>query len=251
MDVFENETNQEQTPPVVEQAAPKEQVDIWVEKLLTITRPDGTPKYETVEAALDAIKFQNEHIARIEADNALLAEKAKENETLQETIKRLGGNMNANEKPAVPAANGGQDAEAAEELVKKILNQTLSERDQVTQAVNNIKQVQDTLIAKYGPEKTRELVANKAKELGTTQEKLKQLSATDPKLVLQLFANPQNAAPSANTSTVKSLFTPPASDDIKRPEKSLISGRGATTQNQVDFMKKIREKVYKENGITI
>ena len=249
MDVFENENNQEQTPPVDDKAAPKDKVDIWVEKLMTITRPDGTPKYETVEDALDAIKFQNEHIARIEQENAALAEKAKENETLQETIKRLGGNMNANEKPAIPAANGGQDAEAAEELVKKILNQTLTERDQVTQAVNNIKQVQDTLIAKFGPEKTRELVASKAKELGTSPEQLKQLSATNPKLVLELFAKTSNPT-TPNVGSIKSLFTPPADDEIKRPEKSLISGRGATTQNQVDFMKKIRDKVYKENGIT-
>lgn len=232
-------------------AAPKEQVDLWVEKLVTITRPDGTPKYETVEDALDALKASQEHIARIENENKTLAEKAAEAETLHETIKRLSGNMNENEKPApvTPQSDGGQNSQAAEELVKQILQRELAERDQVTTAVNNVKQVQDTLVKKYGEEKAREVIATKAKELGTTTEQLKHLSASNPRLVLELFGGASGST-SPNTSSVNLNGRPTPEPKLEAPEKSLISGTAATDRNRIDYLKKIREKVYKENGIT-
>lgn len=249
MDVFE-QNNDGVTAPNTEQAAPNQRVDIWVEKLGGITREDGTPKYETVEQALDALKASQDHIARIERENADLASKAQENDTLKQTLERLGGNKMSEEKPAgQPPANGGQSAEAAnEELVKRLLNQSLAEQKQIETAINNVKLVQDTLIAKYGPDKTRELIALKAQALNTSPEQLKQLSATNPKLVLEIFGNTPNA-PSANSGTVNLGYRPAPDDEIKRPEKSLLSGPAATDRNRADMMKKIREKVYKEHGI--
>lgn len=248
MDVFDNNTQDDQSDKN-DKAAPIDKVDVWVDKLVTITREDGTPKYETVEQALDALKASQDHIARIEQENASYADKVKENETLQETIKRLSGNMNTDEKlvPKTPD-NSGQSVEAAEELVKKILNQQLDERNAVTTAVNNLKQVNDMLISRYG-DKANEIVVAKAKQLGTTPEKLKNLSASDPKLVLELFGNTSTSV-SPNLSSVHLDRRPDTRVTIERPAKSLLSGTAATDRNRIDHLAKIRAKVYAENGIT-
>lgn len=244
VDVF-NDNQDDQSGNDANKAAPN-LADVWVEKLVTITREDGTPKYETVEQALDALKVSQEHIARIERENAELAEKTKENETLQETIKRLSGNMNTEEKPAVvtPPANGGLSVEAAEELVKKVLD----ERNAVGTSVSNLKRVNDALIARFGS-KAGEVAQAKAKQLGTTPEKLKALSAENPDLVLELFGTSQSSA-SPNLSSVNLDRRPMTQDTIERPAKSLLSGPAATDRNRIDHLAKIRTKVYKENGIT-
>jgi len=251
MDVFEDKNNDGNTPTIENGAAPVPQLDIWVEKLGGIQREDGTPKYESVEAALDALKASQEHISKIEREKAELAAKAAEAETLKETLTRLESNKMNEEKPAgTPPANGGQSPEAAEELVKRLLNQSLAERDQVTTAVNNVKLVQDTLVKKYGEAKAVEMIAAKVKSLGTTNAKLKELSATDPKMVLELFGNTPSATPSVNSGTLNLGYKPAPDDEIQRPEKSLLSGPAATDRNRADIMAKIRANVYKKHGIS-
>lgn len=241
MDVFDT-NNQDDQSGNVNNAAPKAPVDIWVEKLVTITRDDGTPKYETVEQALDALKASQEHISRIERENATYADKVKENETLQETIKRLSGNMNTEEKPAVvtPQANGGLSVEAAEEVVKRVLNQERT----VSTAVENLKRVNDSLLARFG-DKAGEVAQAKAKQLGTTTAKLKELSASDPNLVLELFGNTPTS-PSPNFSSVSIDRRPNAPDKIERPAKSLLSGPAATDRNRIEHLNRIKQKVLKE-----
>lgn len=249
MGVFDEQNSQEATPPVEknEEAAPIVN-DIWTEKLKTIVREDGTPKYSTVEDALEALNASQAHIANIEAENALLAEKAKEAQTLKETLERLGNSMNE-EKPVVvtPQANGGLSEEAALELVNNVLNS----RQQTEVAINNIKTVESKLVSKFGSEEAaqRAIVA-KAKELKVSLAKLKQDSATSPDYVLALFGNEKpTAAP--NTGTINLSRPQPTDSEVKRPDKSILSGRGATDRNQTDLMAQIRANIHKKHGITV
>lgn len=247
MDVFDIKNDDGETPPVIvdENAAPP--VDIWAEKLKTIVREDGTPKYQSVDAALEALTASQNHIAQLEAEAKVLADKARENETLKEQLERLGKKMNE-EKPAVrPDANGGLSAEAAKELVQNILK---GERETEV-AINNIKTVQNSLVSKFGSEKAaQEAVVAKAKELGVSLDKLKQDSATSPNLVLALFGNVK-PSPAPNVATINLARPQPTDEQIKRPEKSVLSGRGATDQNQTDLMRQIRESIHKKHGITV
>lgn len=245
-DIF---NKQEQTPPVVDdKAAAKEVADIWVEKLASIVRPDGTPKYTSVEDALDALRASQEHIARIETENASFAEKAKETETLRETLERLKGTTMNEEKPTqVTPASGGQSDEAAIDARVKLALET---REQQTHAVNNVKKVQDELIKKFGSrEKAQEAIVAKATELGVTTEKLKLDSAQSPALVLALFGGNTNA-PTPNITSLNIRGFKPAETEIKRPEQSLLSGPGATDAKRAALMREIKENVYKKHGIT-
>lgn len=244
-DIF---TNQEETNLDNDKAAATG-IDLIVNKLMEIKRPDGTPKYSDPIAALDALKASQEHIQTIETENASLKEQVKEVETLQDTIKRLSGNMNNNEKLTPQTKEeSGRSVEAAEELVAKILEKKLGERDAVNTAVSNVKRVNDTLLSKFG-EKTSEVVKAKAKALNTTPEALKELAAQNPQLVLELFGS-STAATSPNSSSISlGGYTPPV-DELKPPEKSILSGPGATHKNQADYFNKIRERTNKRLGVT-
>lgn len=230
-------------------AAP-EGIDLIVNKLMEIKRPDGTPKYTDPIAALDALKASQEYISTLESENATYKEKVKEVETLQETIKRLGGNMNNNEKPnPQTGGEGGRSVEAAEELVAQLLEKKLNERDAVNTAVSNVKRVQDTLIKKFGDEdKAVEQIKAKAKALNTTPKALEELAAQNPSLVLELFGG-STAAPSPNNSSVNLSGYKPPVDDIKPPEKSILSGAGATHKNQMDYFRQIRERTLKRLNV--
>src|SRR5690606_26113679 len=137
-------------------------------------RPDGTPKYTDPIVALEALKASQDYIHQLETENATYVEKVKEVETLEDTIRRLSGNMNNNEKPnPQTGGEGGRSVEAAEELVAQILERKLNERDAVSTAISNVQKVQDALISKFGGEdKAVEVIKARAKALGTTPEAL-------------------------------------------------------------------------------
>lgn len=246
---------QEQTSPDVENkegnAAPNG-ADLIVQKLMEIKRPDGTPKYTDPIVALEALKASQEYIQQLETENAAYVEKVKEVETLEDTIKRLSGNMNNNEKLNPQTKDeGGRSVEAAEELVAQILEKKLRERDAVSTAISNVQKVQDALIAKYGGEdKAIEVIKNRAKALGTTPEALEELSAQNPNLVLELFGSSANATPSPNAGTIRPGGLQPSVEPLKAPEQSLLSGPGATHKNQLDYFRQIKANVNKRLGVT-
>lgn len=150
------------------------------------------------------------------------------------------------EKPKVETPpSGGLSEQSAADLVRKLLN----EEKQVTAAIQNVTNVQNKLIEQYGEAGAIEALNAKAKELGTTLKKLKELSAENPNMVLALFGG-RSSSPSATTSSVNGGAFRPTEPELKRPEKSLISGVGATDKNRAEFMKQIKERVNKRLGVT-
>lgn len=246
-DIFTQDSTESNTNEAANQQA---FADLVVNKLMEIKRPDGTPKYESIEAALDALKASQDHIQNIETENATLRQKASEIDAVNEALKNLGGNMNNNGNSNPPTGDQeGRSVEAAEELVARLLDKKLGEREQVNTAISNVKKVQDALVGKYGEAKAVEEINRKAKSLNTTAEALKELSAQNPQLVLELFGS-ASSTPSGNNSSINlGGYTPPA-EKLAAPEKSLLSGSGATYKNQIEYFNKIRANVNKRLGVT-
>ena len=247
MDVFDNNDEVVTTTDTTTTTASPSGVDIWAEKLKTITREDGTPKYASIDVALDAIVHKDNHIAQLEAEAQVLAEMARENETLKQTLERLKGNTMNEEKPnSRPAESGGLSEEAVNEIVER----KLTGRQQTEAAINNVKRVQTTLVSRFGSEAAaQQAIIARAKELGVSTEKLKLDSAQSPDYVLALFGNSTHV-PAPNTGTVNLSRPQPTDNEVKRPDKSVISGRGATDRSQTDLMADIRRSIYKKHGIT-
>lgn len=244
MNVFNEELTQEQTNASNNAAANK--ADVFVEKLLQIQREDGTPKYESVEQALDALKASQEHIRKIETENQTLMARATEADALKQALDEIKGKtMNEGKLDGNTNVNSGLSEEAAAKLIEA----KLKEKEELTRLTQNFQTVNDHLIQKFGtPEEASKAVKAKAAELGLTLEQLKNLSASAPNAVLAYFGEAKKAPTSANISTI-SLPNNPQLEPITAPEKSLLSGPGATTRNQTEFARRIRERVYKEHGI--
>lgn len=227
---------------------------VYADKLAAIKNADGTPKYTDLDKALDALSASQEHIKRLETEAAsrqanhdeLTTQAAKAKE-LEEVIRRMSeGNDNTGKlNDGNPVVTSGLSKEDAAKLVKDILD---GER-QTTLAVDNVRSVNDKLLAQYG-DKAPDIVKAKADELGITTAKLKELSATSPAMVLALFGNASNST-RTNTSTYSLGTAAPVAPEIKLPEKSLLSGSGATTSKQTDLMRQIKAKVYAANGIDL
>lgn len=245
-DLFD-EKNTPSTPATPEVKVDDTILDLFADKLLAIKKEDGTPKYDTLEKALDALAASQQHIPRLEAENKLLADKAARAAELEEIVKRMSNGNTEPEKPVVVTPpSGGLSKEDAATLVRQVLN----EEKQVSVAVQNVMGVQNKLIETYGGEAgALEALKAKAKELGTTLPKLKELSAQSPDVVLALFGR-TSGSPSATTSSINGGAFRPQETELKRPEKSLISGVGATDKNRIEFMKQVRDRVNKRLGVT-
>ncbi len=230
-------------------AAPQEGVK--VEDLLTsITDESGRPKYDSVEKAIQALSHSQNHIRTLEAESQIkddliksLQVKTEESNSLQQVIEQLTKEKTSatQETPKI----SGLTEQQINELVVKALNDSKT----ADKAVENVKSVDSKLRNKYGDQASK-VVEAKAAEYGTTPEKLKQLSAENPELVLALFGDKAPPAPVPSTSSVNISGLPQPDSELKRPQVSLLSGRGATEKNQKQYMDEVRANVYKRLGVT-
>lgn len=249
-DIFET-TPPGGNPQLGEKTIPN--LDVFADKLMAIKKADGTPKYDTLEKALDALKASQDHIPNLENDNRALQAKIEELtaeanrvKELEEMVRRMtNGNQNNEEKPqGITPQTGGLSADDAAKLVRDILSQ----EKQVDTAKTNILNVQSELVKKFG-DKAPEMIAAKSAELGVTPAKLKELSASSPAMVLALFGDAP-ASSSPTTSSIRVNGIKPPDTTVQRPEKSIISGPGATDKNRIELMRKIKEEVYRKHGVT-
>lgn len=221
--------------------------DAFATMLGTIKNEQGSQKYDSVEKALEALKHSQEYIPSLKSElekkenelAELRASKARF-ENLEAVVERLTATKPNGEEPP---ATKGLDEQAVNELVRRTLAETESSR----KASDNLNKVQEALVGKY-KDKAAEVVQAKATELGVTKKDLEELAKKSPALALQLFNTKVGESPSATTSSFSSQLSPHEAPKVTRPEKSLLSG--AKTADVADFFAKVKEEVYRQNGIS-
>lgn len=226
------------------------QPNAYEDLLKTIVNEHGQPKYANVNEALKALQHAQTYIPEVksqltarEQEVLRLQAELEQRQSIEDVVSRLA-------KPSQPADQGHPPATSGldESAVMRLVQQTLEQQAQRTAAQQNQAQVEQALKAKFG-DKTKEVVQQRASELGLTPQALGELSSKSPQAVLALFNtsgthNPQPTRSSVNIPATQTPATPP----IERPAKSLLTG--ASTKDQMEFMAKIRQKVYDENGIS-
>lgn len=221
----------------------------YADLLNNIKNDSGAPKYDSVPKALEALAHSQQFIPQLKADLqnkeaeiAQLKAQLAQTQSVEEVVSRLTQQQQAQVRDE-PTQASGLDEAAIMNLVKNVLNQTKQQES----AQSNVSKVQEALTAKYG-DKVTEVLEAKAKELGTTRQELGALASRNPNMVLALFGT--QAAPAAKPTT-GSVNIPasyvPERQPLARPEKSLLSG--ATSKDQTEFMRKIKEEVYAKHGI--
>jgi hypothetical protein len=205
----------------------------YSEFLEAITNSEGKPKYKSVpDALLGAAKAQ-EHIARLEAENAEMRSLKTKVDTMEQLIARLGEGKPA-DQPAVPKI------EDQEKLVLSIMEK----RELSAREANNRKAVLESLTSKFG-DKTQEALKAKADDLGLSVSELGALAARSPKAVLSYFDVKAAGTPTVK-GTVNTEALTPREDQSKTPENIMW---GAPTGAVTEFFRQIKREVNKELGL--
>lgn len=230
-------------PPVTQQAT-----NPYEDLLKGIKNEHGLPKYATLEDALNALKHSQDYIPQVKSqlsqkdqELADLRAQLQQQASLEEVVSRL-------TKPNQPEPQDDRPKGSGldESAVMQLVQQQLDANARSQSAAINQQQVENALKAKYG-DKTVDVVKQRAAELGLTPQALGELSSKSPQAVLALFNTQGTSGPKPTTSSVNtSSFRnePPA---LERPTKSLLTG--ASSREQTAYMQKIKEEVYRKNGI--
>lgn len=217
-------------------------------QLKSIVNEDGNQKYDSLPKALEGLansqtyipQLKNE-LAGVQAELSAAREKLAKNEAVEDVVARLTQNQQT-QQPDTTTQTVGLDENAVVDLFNKLQTEGVLE---ATEASNE-RQVSNALVATFG-DKAKEALASKASELNTTVDALKEQARKNPGLVLAAFkTQPTPVKLTQGSQHITSLDAPPAAP-LTRPEKSVLSG--ATSKEQTEFMRKVRDEVYAEYGI--
>ncbi len=243
--------NEEQKPttqeaPVVPNAS---SADIFANQLLSIKNERGEPKYGSIETALDALKHSQEYIPQIKSEAERWkaeAERLQAELTQRASIEDTIAKFTTQRTPEAPSTTTEAPKALDETAVEAMLQRALTAREQKQLAEQNLSAVSAQLTQKYG-EKAKEVLASKATELGMSLDSVKQLASSSPTAVLAWFNTSSPASSGAPVRSTVTLPSAPRDETVTHPGKSLL--RGASTKDQAEFMKKIREEVFRKHGI--
>ena len=220
--------------------------------LASIKNERGEQKYDSLDKALEALNHSQSYIPQLkttlqerEAELARIKADLEKRESIDDVVSRLTGNQKPQDQNSQPAA---ADKGLNEKTVEQIVEEMLQKKQTETSAQENRRKVNDALSQAFG-DKVADVVAEKAKELGISPKELGEMASQKPNVVLALF-NSKGQKPVSPTTG--SLYVPPSNPNdqpLERPKKSLLLG--ATAKEQIEYMKKIREDVYKRFEVTI
>lgn len=233
---------------VVQTTEPVTPAPTSTEQLLAgILNENGEQKYKTLEDAIRALDASQKYIPELKNQLSGYQTKVQELETkvnqfdnIESTVQRLLAQKTEGEQtPAAPAV-------VDEQAVLRTVQQVLEQRTAAEKAEANIGLVRSKLKEAYG-DKSGEVAANKAAELGMSIEALENLAKTSPAGALALFQTPALNTPS--TSRGGGITPPPLKQvtEAKRPEgKSLITG--ISDRERGNYFHELRKEIYGKHG---
>jgi septum formation inhibitor MinC len=232
-------TPEPQTPPATNPN------DLFTDQLAAIKNSEGAPKYDTVEKAIEALQHSQQYIPelkdKVSSQEQLINDlqaKLEVTQSVQEIVSQ--------QTPPTEVTPTSQPS-LSEQDVEQLLVKKLQEQQQATIESTNQSTVNTALTNKYGANAQAE-IASKAKELGMKPSELGALSKSNPAMVLALFGEKQTGNASPTTTSVNLSPGTPEIKPLTRPDKSVLSG--ATSAEQGEYMRKVKEEVYRKHGIT-
>lgn len=186
--------------------------------LKLIVNESGEQKYATVEAALAALPHAQQHISKLEQENAVFKEEVAKATTTDELLAEMRKTSTTTETPSV----SGLDVESAAQLFDSLFEK----RTEAQIQADNQRVVSQKFTELYG-EKAKEMMTEKATELGVSVGFIKDIAQKSPEAALKLCGVEQEtttkASESVTTSTVNTLAAAQQEPDPAKP-KSVMSG---------------------------
>ena len=195
-------------------------------------------KYSSAEEALRSVPHAQQHIKTLEEEMAELKEELAKRKTTQELLDEIKSGVQPVEKTT-------QEVGLNQDNIMELVNQTLKQNEQKKTAQANASQVASKFSEKYGS--NAETVYNSlAKDLNLTPQKLNELAATSPNLVLRLADLEPNVK--TNVSKTSSSVNTEALAQNKTPQElSARVPKGAKTSDLVNAWRAAGEKVKQQS----
>jgi len=237
MSAFESNPQETPEPQAVS-------TDAFVNQLKEIRNETGEQKYDSVDKALEALKHSQSYIPELKST---LSVKDQEIEKLKEELAKRSAIEDVVEK--LTAEKGQQESTPqAQGLSKQDVEELLLSKQLEKSKEENEKAVSESLFSTYG-DKTQEVVAQKAAEIGMSVEELQDLARRSPQAAMTLFNVKPNSSPKYSSGSINIPPNTKVDEPLAPPKKSLLYG--ASTKDQVEYLRKIRENTHKKHNIQV
>lgn len=178
-------------------------------------------KFASVEALAQGKKTSDDFIVRLQQEMQGMREELNRRTSAEDIIKQVRDEFRQTNQEATPASTG-----LDENTIAQIVKNQLNEATLQTQAVKNLEQVNEALLAQFQSDASaKEAITTKARELGVTVEYLRDNAMQSPKAFLALMGLQQTktTTPSApagelQRSSQNSEALPPVNDAAKVKE---------------------------------
>ena len=170
-------------------------------------------KYKTPEDALKSIPHKDEHIARIEAENAEMRAKLAEAKSVDSILERLSQGEGEQQPAQVNSVTS-----VSKEDINSLIQETITQREFEQTAKQNVSTVIEKFKSLYG-DKAQETFEDKAKQLGVPVEWLNETAARSPTAVFEIFGlnTKRETTPSKPEGTIRTDFTAPVNNTERKP----------------------------------
>jgi hypothetical protein len=175
--------------------------DPYEEMLNGIQDREGRRKYATTSDALRSITHKEDHIVRLEAENALLREKAEQAKTLDDVLTQLNQNADGTARPATPGPEVTQQQQVSNGKMTEDDIVAIMQRQEARMAAKkNVGEFNAALKDKYG-EKAKDVFAEAMKAKGFDKDFIQQAAARNPEAAITLLGLNADPVGGVNTST--------------------------------------------------
>lgn len=213
----------------------------------SIKNEQGAPKYRDIPSALDGLKHSQDFIQTLKREKQELEDRYR---AAQAELEKRSSVEDIVQRLASQNGDAGKTNTSglSEQQIAELVASQLTQHQQVSIETQNLKSVNETLIQRFG-EKAGETLKAKADELGLTVRELGELAKKTPKAVLAYFPEVQQQQQSQKQGLNTSGFQgTPVPQDIPAPSKSLLAG--ASSREQAEYMKAIKQHIYAKYGVT-
>ena len=197
----------------------------YLELLKEIKNEKGEQKYKTPEEAFKALKHAQDYIPSLHQQiDALKTEKKSLEDRFEKSLSieeklDLLINKEDTETPVSdpkPVESNSFNIDQIDEIIEKRLLQ----REQMSVENKNISIVSATFENLYG-EKAKEVIANKATEMGVTPEYFKNIAKTSPNMIFSIFGiNNSRSTPNLSSSYKSESLRQVDNSEIRRNVES-------------------------------
>lgn len=195
--------------------------------LSQIRNENGEQKYKTLQDALVGLQHAQEFIKTLRTEKSTLEEELNGIKPVAEKVTELEKVVLQLTKPQEPVAT--PTSGLSEEAIAKLVETTLTKRQQEDVAKQNLTSVITSVRAEFG-DKAEEVFYAKAAEIGLSKQDINALAARTPQAVLKLIGVSQKSTTVKPTTTTNntSSFTPSTETFIGRNSRRLEVGATAS-----------------------